>query len=79
MITFTSIAKELDNLLTYIDSVRSGKPIYWTNPATGERKQATADENLSYIEDQVLLLAADLNILKGELRKQVNTFIGKED
>ncbi|QLB42719.1 MULTISPECIES: hypothetical protein [Mannheimia] len=74
MITFTSIAKELDNLLTYIDSVRNGKPIYWTNTATGERKQATADENLSYIEDQVLLVAADVNILKEELKKQVGKF-----
>ncbi|TLU76296.1 hypothetical protein [Mannheimia varigena] len=74
MITFTSIAKELDSLLTYIDSVRSGKPIYWINPATGERKQATADENLSYIEDQVLLVAADVNILKEELKNQVGKF-----
>ncbi|MEG9482153.1 hypothetical protein V6W59_07720 [Mannheimia sp. HC-2023] len=74
MITFKSVAEELDNLLTYIDSVRSGKPIYWFNPATGERKQATADENLSYIEDQVLLVAAGVNILKEELKKQVNKF-----
>ncbi|QIM66519.1 hypothetical protein A4G16_03585 [Mannheimia granulomatis] len=74
MITFTSIAEELDNLLTYIDSVRSGKPIYWVNPATGERKQATADENLSYIEDQVLLVAASVNILKDELKNQVGKF-----
>lgn len=74
MITFTSLAEELDNLLTYIDAVRSGKPIYWINPATGERKQATADENLSYIEDQVLLVAASVSILKEELKKQVGKF-----
>ncbi|GAB1670684.1 hypothetical protein [Mannheimia haemolytica] len=74
MITFTSIAEELDSLLTYIDSVRNGKPIYWTNPATGERKQASLDDNLSYIEDQVLLVAAGVNILKEELKNQIGKF-----
>ncbi|HHW7566812.1 TPA: hypothetical protein ACU21S_000087 [Mannheimia haemolytica] len=74
MITFKSVAEELDNLLTYIDSVRNGKPIYWTNPATGERKQASLDDNLSYIEDQVLLVAAGVNILKEELKNQVGKF-----
>ncbi|MEG9491170.1 hypothetical protein [Mannheimia indoligenes] len=69
MITFSSIAEELDNLLTYIDTVRSGKPIYWTNIATGERTQSTLDDNLAYIEDQVLLVAADLSILKAEFKK----------
>lgn len=71
MITFSSIAEELDNLLTYIDSVRSGKPIYWTNTAAGERKQATLDDNLAYIEDHVLLVAVDLNILKEEFKTRL--------
>ncbi|WGE43038.1 hypothetical protein [Actinobacillus equuli] len=74
MITFNTVAEELDNLLTYINTVRSGKPIYWANPATGEGKQATMDDNLSYIEDQILLVAAGVNILKEELKKQVNKF-----
>lgn len=72
MITFSSIAEKLDNLLTYIDSVRSGKPIHWTNTTTGERKQATLDDNLAYIEDYVLLVAVDLNILKDEFKKHLD-------
>lgn len=72
MITFSSIAEELDNLLTYIDTVRSGTPIYWTNTTTGERTQSTLDDNLAYIEDHVLLVAADLNILKEEFKQRLD-------
>lgn len=61
--TLAGIYSNLDELIAFIDKVRSGEPIVWTDTTTGESYTVTADENLAYIEDRLLYLASDVEDL----------------
>ncbi|NBB67538.1 hypothetical protein [Mannheimia haemolytica] len=71
--TLASIFSKLDNLLAFLNKVQSGKPIYWENPKTGNINTATRGQNLAYIEDQILIIACDVD----ELRTRILQLAGE--
>lgn len=62
--TIHGISEQLEQIQNYIDSVREGKEIYWTNPITGQSKLATNDDHLTYIQDCILIVSMDVETLK---------------
>ncbi|MDO4430322.1 MAG: hypothetical protein Q4B95_03360 [Lonepinella koalarum] len=62
--TIHSISEQLERVQSYIDSVREGKAIYWTNPITGQSKLATNDDHLDYIQDCILNISIDVDTVK---------------
>lgn len=62
--TIHSISEQLERVQSYIDSVREGKAIYWTNPITGQSKLATNDDHLSYVQDCILNISMDVETLE---------------
>lgn len=65
--TLSEIYTQLEHLLGFIEQVRQGKPITWLNCSTGELKLSSPDDNLSYIEDQLLCLSGDIETLNQRL------------
>lgn len=62
--TIHGISEQLEQIQNYIDSVREGKNIYWTNPITGQIKLATNDDHLDYIQDCILNISIDVDTVK---------------
>lgn len=67
----TKIIEQIEEIQDFIDGLREGKTVYIKNPNTGEKRQATNDENLSFIQDRILFIAMDLDGIKDKLSELV--------
>lgn len=61
--TLAGIYSNLDEVLVFIDKMRSGEPIVWTDTKTEKSYIASNDDNLAFIQDRLLFIASDVEDL----------------